>query len=187
MNDFLLVAFRKTRPYLCFCLLCTSVWKQDQYDTILHSHLQICSLTRTEKDRVTRWKFLKAFFLLYWLYGFLLASLKTLTDSEYCSERCIRISGPAFRVSHCTSFLCLSLVDFLQCTCHGRLSEQFSGSQAAFGTTFRVTGGYRKARTTFLKRVTWIIFTSSKLFYRSKRKLYLDFLDKKAVKNFENL
>jgi hypothetical protein len=26
-----------------------------------------------------------------------------------------------------------------------RLSEQFSESQAAFGTTFRVTGGFRKA------------------------------------------
>jgi hypothetical protein len=28
---------------------------------------------------------------------------------------------------------------------HGRLSEPFSESQAAFGTTFRVIGGFRKA------------------------------------------
>jgi hypothetical protein len=27
---------------------------------------------------------------------------------------------------------------------HGKLSEQFSGSQAALGTTFKVTGGYQK-------------------------------------------
>jgi hypothetical protein len=32
----------------------------------------------------------------------------------------------------------------------GKISE----SQAAFGTTFRVTGGYLKAGTSFLKRVT---------------------------------
>jgi hypothetical protein len=31
------------------------------------------------------------------------------------------------------------------------LSEQFSGSQMAFQTTFGGTGGYRKARTCFLK------------------------------------
>jgi hypothetical protein len=39
-----------------------------------------------------------------------------------------------------------------------RLLEQFSGSQAAFGTTFRVTGGYRKAGTSFLKRGIGRIF-----------------------------
>jgi hypothetical protein len=37
---------------------------------------------------------------------------------------------------------------------HSRLSEQFSGSQAAFGISFRVTGGYRKAGPSYLKRVT---------------------------------
>jgi hypothetical protein len=46
------------------------------------------------------------------------------------------------RHSFCSGFSLLSLVNFLQCTCHIRLSEQFSESQAAFGTTFRVTGGY---------------------------------------------
>jgi hypothetical protein len=33
---------------------------------------------------------------------------------------------------------------------HGRLSEQFSGPQAAFTTTLTVTGGYWKAGTCFL-------------------------------------
>jgi hypothetical protein len=37
---------------------------------------------------------------------------------------------------------------------HSRLSEQFSGSQAGYGTTFRDTGGYQKAGTSSLKRVT---------------------------------
>jgi hypothetical protein len=41
---------------------------------------------------------------------------------------------------------------------HCSLLEQFSGSQSAFGTTFRVTGGYLKAGTSFLKRVTETIF-----------------------------
>ncbi len=49
---------------------------------------------------------------------------------------------------------CVSLVNFLQCTCHGRLSEQFSLSHVAFWTAVVVTGGYRKAVTSFLKRVT---------------------------------
>jgi hypothetical protein len=39
------------------------------------------------------------------------------------------------------------------------LLEQFSGSQAAFETTFIVIGGYWKAGKSFLKRVTRRIFT----------------------------
>jgi hypothetical protein len=63
---------------------------------------------------------------------FLLASLKILCNFKECSESRIN-SFPAF------------LPEFLQCTMfvHGWLLEQFSGSQAAFGTTFRVTGGYQ--------------------------------------------
>jgi hypothetical protein len=45
---------------------------------------------------------------------------------------------------------------------HCGLSEKFSESQVAFGTTFRVKdGGYQKAGTSFLKRVTGRIFTIS--------------------------
>ncbi len=39
---------------------------------------------------------------------------------------------------------------------HGRGLEQFSGSEAAFRTTFRVTGGYRKAGTSSVRRVTFL-------------------------------
>ncbi len=55
---------------------------------------------------------------------------------------------------------------------HGRLSEQFSKSQAAFTPSFRVTGGYRKAGTSFLKIVTGRVFTVSKGIHGSKQKLY---------------
>jgi hypothetical protein len=56
-----------------------------------------------------------------------------------------------------------------------RLSEQFSESQAAFGTTLGVTGGYLKAGTSFLKRIAGRIFRISKLFQKSRHKLYYQF------------
>jgi hypothetical protein len=40
-----------------------------------------------------------------------------------------------------------------------RLSEQFSGSQTSFLTTLRVTGDDQKSGTSFMKRVTGMIFT----------------------------
>jgi len=57
---------------------------------------------------------------------------------------------------------------------NGGLSEQFSESQAAFGKTFSATGGRRLwvAGTSFLKRITERIFTISKWFHGSKKKLY---------------
>ncbi len=66
----------------------------------------------------------------------------------------------------------LSLV--LQFICHSQLSALFSGSQAAFGTTFR--GDKRKSEsrgTCVLKRVTGKFFRISILFHRSKQKFYL--------------
>jgi hypothetical protein len=76
---------------------------------------------------------------------FLLASLKTITNSKNCSESRIKfqvrlsfaLTGPFFPVY-----------------IHSRLSEQFSGSEAVYGTTFRDTSGYQKAGTSSLKRVT---------------------------------
>ncbi len=68
---------------------------------------------------------------------------------------------------------------------HGRLSEKFSGSQAAFGTTFRVTRGSRKAGTSTLKRVTGRIFTIT-VVMEASRNFILDFLYKQKsviVKN----
>jgi hypothetical protein len=78
---------------------------------------------------------------------FLLASLKTLTNSKSCSESRIKF---LFRLS-------FALIGrFILVYIHSRLSEQFSKSQVGFGTTFKGTGGYRdqKAGTSSLKRVT---------------------------------
>jgi hypothetical protein len=63
---------------------------------------------------------------------FLLASLKTLTNSEICSKSRITF---LFRLS-------FALIGkfFLVCI-HSRLSE----SQAGFGTSFKDTSGYQKA------------------------------------------
>jgi hypothetical protein len=76
---------------------------------------------------------------------FLLASLKTLIDSENCSESRIKF---LFRLSFAL------IGQFFPVYIHSRLSEQFSGSQSGYETTFRDTGGYQKARTSSLKRVT---------------------------------
>jgi hypothetical protein len=63
---------------------------------------------------------------------FLLSSLKTLTNSNACFESRIKI---LYQFS-------LALIGRVsQEYIHGRLKERFSGSWAAFGTTFRVTAG----------------------------------------------
>jgi hypothetical protein len=62
------------------------------------------------------------------------------------------------------------------------LSEQFPGSQAAFGTTFRDIGGYRKARISFLERVFGRMVTISKVSSQKraeKQKLYFIFSSQK--------
>jgi hypothetical protein len=66
---------------------------------------------------------------------------------------------------------------------HGRLSESFSGSQAAFGTTFRFTGGFWKPGTHFLWRVTGKIFTRTKWFHKSKQKFHFGFSSQKDNQN----
>jgi hypothetical protein len=66
---------------------------------------------------------------------------------------------------------------------HGRLSEQLSGSQAAFGKTFRVTGSHRKDRINLLKRVTGSIFLKFVTDFRAaSRKCILVVLYKKTAK-----
>jgi hypothetical protein len=74
-----------------------------------------------------------------------LASLKTLSNSKSCSETHIKF---LFMLSFALIGQ-FSLVDI-----HSRLSEQFSKSQAGFGKIFKYTGGYQKAGTSSLKRVT---------------------------------
>jgi hypothetical protein len=63
---------------------------------------------------------------------------------------------------------------------HGWISEQFSGSQAALGTTFRVTAAYRKVGTSFLKMVIGRIF-AVKDFIEASRNFILD-LNKNSQK-----
>jgi hypothetical protein len=69
---------------------------------------------------------------------FLLASFKALTILNIVVPKAA--SEFMFRLT-------FSLI--LQCTCHGWLSEQFSRLQAAYGKTFSVTSGYRKAGRSF--------------------------------------
>jgi hypothetical protein len=77
---------------------------------------------------------------------FLLASLKTLTNSKNCSKSRIKFM---FRLS-------FPLIgQYFLVYIHSRLLEQFSESQAGFGTTLKGTGGYQKAGTSSLKRVYW--------------------------------
>jgi hypothetical protein len=67
----------------------------------------------------------------------LLAALKWLTNSKDC---------PVSRIK----FLCrlyTLIVEISPVYMDGRLSKQLSESQAAFGKTFEVTGGFRKSGT----------------------------------------
>ncbi len=84
---------------------------------------------------------------------FLLASLKQLANfnSKIVLKAVLNLGS---------RFPSLLLVVFFSVQ-YDRILEQFSGSQAAFGTTFRVAGGYRKAGTSFLKRVIGRIFAIS--------------------------
>ena len=97
---------------------------------------------------------------------FLLAFLKTLTNSKSCFESRIKF---LFRLS-------FALFDqFFLVYIHSRLSEQFPESQAGFGTTFKGTGSYQKTGTSSPKRVTGRNFTIRYEFHRSKQKLHFGF------------
>jgi hypothetical protein len=61
------------------------------------------------------------------------------------------------------------------------LSEQLLESQAAFRTTFSVTGDYLKAGTSFLK-----VFGFINDFKEASRNLIFDFLHRKAAKYCKN-
>jgi hypothetical protein len=67
---------------------------------------------------------------------FLFASLKILINSKICSKS---------RVKFLFWLSLLSLVYFLPVYIHGRLSEQFSETQATFGTTFEPQATIGKA------------------------------------------
>jgi hypothetical protein len=64
--------------------------------------------------------------------------------------------------------------------------EQISESVAAFKITFRVTGGYRKAGTSLLERITGSIFTQSN-FIEESINIVLDFFHKRQTKIMETI
>ncbi len=92
---------------------------------------------------------------------FLLASLITLNDSENCSESSIKF---LFRLSFVLTG------QFFPVYINIRLLEQFSGSQAVYGTTLRELAAIRKPEQA-LKRLTGRNFKISKRFHRSKQEL----------------
>jgi hypothetical protein len=69
---------------------------------------------------------------------------------------------------------------------HSRLSEQFSESQADFGTPFKGTGGYQKARTNSLRGLLEGISQLVSDFIEASKNFILDFLYKKTTENREN-
>jgi hypothetical protein len=60
--------------------------------------------------------------------------------------------------------------------------EQFSESQAGFGTTFKGTGGYQKAGREVLEGISQLVID----FIEARRNFILDFLLKKTTENCEN-
>jgi hypothetical protein len=80
----------------------------------------------------------------------------------------------------------LKIPALVSSTCHSRPSEQFSESQAAFGTTFRVTGGNLKSGTSFLKRVTGMISEIVSNFNEASININFSFLHKKGAKYCKN-
>jgi hypothetical protein len=73
------------------------------------------------------------------------------------------------------------MVDYLPGYIHGRLSEQFSESRAAFGTTFRVTGGFRTAEKP-PEEDYWMDFKISKWFKKHAETLFWIFFTKRQPK-----
>jgi hypothetical protein len=75
-----------------------------------------------------------------------------------------------------------SLVDFFQCTFIAGFRNNVQDHRRVQGTAFRDTGGYQKAGTSSLKRVTGRNFTLVSDFIEASRNIYLDFLHKKTTK-----
>jgi hypothetical protein len=62
-------------------------------------------------------------------------------------------------------------------------------SRLAFGTIFKITGGYRKSGTSFLKRELLDGFSqlASYFILEASRNFSMDFMEKKTVKHVEYL
>ncbi len=114
--------------------------------------------------------------------------MRTLTNSETCTENCIRISYYLCHLSFSPhDHLSLEIrLKGLKYTCHGRFTEQFSESQPDSGESYSGTGGFRNAETRswwwrlegFLKLVS--------VFKEASKNLPFDFLSKmKTLKKFQ--
>ncbi len=108
---------------------------------------------------------------------FLLASLKTPNNSKNCSESRIKF---LFRLS----FAVISR--FFPVYIHSWLSEQFSGSQAGYGKTFRDTAAIRKSEQALCEGLQEGISELVSDFIEAVRNFIFDFFHKKTTKNCEN-
>ncbi len=115
--------------------------------------------------------------LLKWTINvkFLLVSVKTLTNSKNFSTS-VFLFGLSFSLIGR-----FSPVDMLYCK---RLSEKFSQSKAAFGTTVRVICGFLYYAASSLKRVSVRVFRISEWFQRTKIKLNFYFSPQKCSQKF---
>ncbi len=91
----------------------------------------------------------------------------------------------SLKTNFCSGFPFLSLVNFSSVHSWPAF-KTISESQAGFRTTFKGTGGYQKAGTSSLKKVTGRNFTIMKWFHRSKQKFHFVFPLKKLKKTTEN-
>jgi len=69
---------------------------------------------------------------------------------------------------------------------HCRLSEQFSGSQVAFKTTFVVIGGYQKAGTEMLMGLSEQSLELVNVFKKANSNFIINFLFHKAIQKHKN-
>jgi hypothetical protein len=82
----------------------------------------------------------------------------TMTENNCCLFYSL---FPKDASNFCSGSPLLSLVDFFQWTFIAGFRNNFQDHRLVYGTTFRDTGSYQKAGTSFLRRVTGRNFTLS--------------------------
>ncbi len=113
--------------------------------------------------------------LLFWkiLFKFILASMKTLTNSgDYTGVASEFPHPPTRELWSWIHPLKKPTVNHPPVLLISNTITRFK-SYPAYGTIFRITDGFLYAAISNLKRVTGRIFTINKCFHRSKPKLYL--------------
>jgi hypothetical protein len=111
------------------------------------------------------------------LFKFLIVSTKTLTNSgDFIGSR-IRISnsgGTSKRVGNLNSALKKQTASHPPVILKNYpllIFLNFSQSSPAYGTIYRITGGFLNATTSILKRISVRIFTTRKCFHKRKQKI----------------